>query len=101
MAAAMVFMLREIDAGIDSSAEAWEKRDYWLKADRFRIEWEWVGQAADDIEDVLLNEAWDLLPRLIMDLLPHFGGIKIKKFTRKPDLWNGAYAQFLAQAEQH
>ena len=95
MAAAMVFIFRDIDAGVDVSAQAWEKRDYWLKADRFRIEWEWAPQAAADLEDVIRNEAWDLLPRLMMDLFPHVVDIKIKKFTRKPELWRGAYAQLM------
>jgi hypothetical protein len=97
MAAAMVFIFRDIDAGVDVSAMAWEKRDYWLKADRFRIEWEWAKQAATDMEDVIRNEAWDLLPRLMMDLFPHFADIKIKKLTRKPDLWHGAYQQLMTE----
>ncbi len=97
MAAAMVFIFRDIHAGIDVSAMAWEKRDYWLKADRFRIDWEWVEQAAADCEDVIRNEAWDLLPRLMMDLFPRFAEIRIKKLTRKPELWRGAHAELTAE----
>ena len=97
MAAVMVFLLRDIHKGVDVSALAWEKRDYWLKADRFRIEWEWVEQAAADCEDVIRNEAWDLFPRLMLDLLPRFAGIRIKKLTRKPDLWRGAHAELMAE----
>jgi hypothetical protein len=97
MAAAMVFLLRDIDEGIDVSTLAWEKRDYWLKADRFRIEWEWAGQAAADIEDLIRNEAWDLLPRLMMDLFPRFASIRIKRLTRKPELWRGAYDQLMIE----
>jgi len=97
MAAAMVFIFRDIDAGVNVSAEAWEKRNYWLKADRFRIEWEWVGQAAADVEDVIRNEAWDLLPRLMMDLFPHLAGIKIKRLTRDPELWRGAFGRLTAE----
>ena len=97
MAAAMVFLLRDIDEGINVSTLAWEKRDYWLKADRFRIEWEWAGQAAADIEDLIRNEAWDLLPRLMMDLFPRFASIRIKRLTRKPELWRGAYGQLMTE----
>ena len=97
MAAAMVFLLRDIDDGIDVSALAWEKRDYWLKADRFRIEWEWAGQAAADIEDLIRNEAWDLLPRLMMDLFPRFASIRIKRLTREPELWRGACDQLMTE----
>jgi hypothetical protein len=97
MAAAMVFLLRDIDDGIDVSTLAWEKRDYWLKADRFRIDWEWAGQAAVDIEDLIRNEAWDLLPRLMMELFPRFASIRIKRLTRKPELWRGAYGQLMTE----
>jgi len=98
IAAAMVFILRDIDAGVDVSAQAWERRNYWLKADRFRLDWEWVQGAAADLEDVIHNEAWDLLPRLFIDLFPHFSRITIIKYTRKPDLWSGAYAQLVAES---
>ncbi|MBN1314755.1 MAG: hypothetical protein JXA42_04785 [Anaerolineales bacterium] len=97
MASAMVFILRDIDKGVDVSAQAWEKRDYWLKADRFRLDWEWAKQAADDVEDVIREDAWDLFPRLMMDLFPHFADVRIKKLTRKPELWKGAYALLMAE----
>jgi hypothetical protein len=100
MAAAMVYLFREVHQGVDASAQAWEKRDYWLKADRFRLEWEWAEQAAADLEDVIRNGAWDLLPRLMAELFPRLAGIKIKKFTRKPELWQGAYARLIAEAAE-
>lgn len=100
MAATMLFVLREIHGGIDASAQAWEKRNYWLKADRFRMDWEWASQAAADLEDLIRNEAWDLLPRLLMELFPHFATIKIKKLTRPPELWRGAYARLNAEFDQ-
>ncbi len=96
LSAAMVFLLREITAGVDTSAEAWEKRGYWLKADRFRLEWEWAIQAAEDVEDVIRHGAWDLLPRLMADLLPHLAGVQVKKMTRQPELWKGAHALLMA-----
>ncbi|MEP7293422.1 MAG: hypothetical protein ABI835_16680, partial [Chloroflexota bacterium] len=40
LVSAMIYALREIDEGIDSSAAAWEKRDYWMKADELRVRWE-------------------------------------------------------------
>jgi hypothetical protein len=95
MAAAMVFILRDINAGVDTSAQAWEKRDYWLKADRFRRDWEWVQEAATEVENVVRSGNWEELPRFLMDLFPHFAAIRIKRFTRNPDLWDGAYAQLI------
>jgi hypothetical protein len=98
MLAAMVFILREIDEGIDVSAEAWEKRDYWLKADRFRRDWEWTGKVGDQIEAMIREEAWEQLPAIMIELHRHLAGIQIKKMTRKPELWEGAYEQLMAES---
>ena len=35
MAAMLVYLLRGIQEGIEQSATAWEKRGYWMKAERF------------------------------------------------------------------
>jgi hypothetical protein len=34
--------LQEIQKSVNRTAAAWEKRDYWLKADAFRRQWCWV-----------------------------------------------------------
>jgi hypothetical protein len=96
MTAFMVFCLRGIEDGIDESTRAWEKRDYWLKAERFRTRWAWAGQAADDLGDMIRSDAWELLPDLLADLLPRFADIKVARFTRSPSLWQGAYSRLLS-----
>jgi hypothetical protein len=97
MAATLVLALAEIDAGIQQSAESWEKRDYWIKSERLLREWRWVAEAAANLDDVIRHEAWDLLPALLMELFPHFTDIEISKFTRKADSWAGNHARLLAR----
>ena len=97
MAAAIVFLLRDIYQGVDKSAKAWEKRGYWMKADRFLREWEWTAISAADIEDVIRNEAWDLLPLPLAELLPRTSSVEIKKMTRSDSEWNGAYQRLLTE----
>ena len=53
MAAALVFSLRGIADTIEVSTVAWEKRNYYLKADRFRRKWEWATPAAERLEDLI------------------------------------------------
>jgi hypothetical protein len=98
MAAAIVFLLREIYEGVEQSAVAWEKKDYWLKAERFMREWRWTLAAAADMDDVIRHEAWDLLPELLADLSPRFDDLKIKTLTRDVTLWRGAYNRLLAES---
>ena len=39
---------------VDASVEAWEKRGYWLKADRFRMDWQWTKLLADQMRPLVL-----------------------------------------------
>lgn len=97
MAAMLVFLLREIKQGVDQTVLAWEKRDYWMKAERFSRDWDWLEEMALNLEDVIRHEAWDLLPELLSDLFMHFTDIKIKKMVRTADDWRGAYRKLLAE----
>jgi len=97
MAALLVYCLHQINAGIDDSALAWEKRDYWVKAEQFRARWAWAGRAASELEQVIMTDSWEQLPPFIARLLPHFTEIKIIKLTRAATLWEGAYQRLLQE----
>jgi hypothetical protein len=97
LAALLVYCLKKIDAGIDDSALAWEKRDYWVKAEQFRARWAWAGRAADELGSVVIHGAWEQLPVVLASLLPHFTEIRIAKLTRSPSLWRGAYQRLLEE----
>ena len=98
MISCIVFALRDISAGVEKTATAWEKRDYWMKAERFIRQWDWTIESAANIEDVIRNEAWDLMPELLANLFPRFADIQIKSMTRKPDVWQGAYGRLMADS---
>lgn len=49
--------LREILASVEQSTTAWEKRGYWLKADRFRLEWRWAETEYHAAADGLARRA--------------------------------------------
>jgi hypothetical protein len=97
LAAALVLALRGIDESIEVTTAAWEKRDYFLKADRFRMEWEWVKPAAKRLEDIVRQEHWDKLPQELGALAPRFADIRILKMTRDPSVWKSSYRLLLQQ----
>lgn len=97
LAALIVFCLDGISEGVNRSAEAWERRNYYLKADRFRREWSWAGRIADEMVLVIQEDEWDRLPPLLASLLPHFADIKVVKLVRPPSLWKGAYRRLIAE----
>jgi hypothetical protein len=93
MLAQLIFSLREINDTIEHAGEVWEKRNYWMKAEELRQNWRWVHQLDAQIYALLENEAWDDFPAVMVNLLKHLGNIKVKKFTRSADVWDGAYAR--------
>ena len=97
MTAAMVLSLRAIADTIEVTLEAWEKRNYFLKADRFRLQWEWVGPAADRLEQLIVNDDWEQLPAELAEMAPRFGDIRIARMTRPPSTWNSSYALLMRE----
>ena len=97
MTAMLVFCLREIEAGIDQSATAWEKRDYWVKSEELRQRWMWVGDMADQLRNMIYSEQWTLLPPIMLKLLPRVADIKITKMTRDISLWDGVYNKLMQE----
>ena len=95
MIAFIVFSLRGIAASIDKSASAWEKRDYYLKADAFRREWAWVEPAADRLHKLLREERWADLPMELAQLAPQFADVRVTQLTRPATLWEGCYKRLL------
>jgi hypothetical protein len=95
LAAIIVFCLHGIADTIDRTTEAWEKRDYYLKADRFREEWRWLDPLADELSGVIYDGRWDELPVVLTQLMPHFADVTVKQMTRKASLWQGAYEKLV------
>jgi len=95
LAALIVFCLDAIAEGVDRSAMAWERRDYYLKADRFRREWAWTGRTADEMVALIQQGDWDRLPGVLANLLPHFADVRVSKLVRPSSLWQGAYQRLL------
>ncbi len=96
MLAFIVFGLRNMDQSIDQSATAWEKRDYYVKADQFRREWLWLPDTASRLEEILRSDDWATAPIELAGLAARFSDVKVTTFTKPPALWQGAYQKLLA-----
>lgn len=90
LVAFMALALNEIHETIDVTCLAWEKRDYWLKADQFRREWGWAGKTGDKLERVVLGEQWQDLPALMVDLSKHLEKVNLPKRNTLGTPWVGA-----------
>lgn len=91
MAAFVVLALEKIEESVDSSATAWEKRDYWLKADRFRMEWGWTEERRKKLQRSVLEKEWSVIaPELIL-VAQHFNKVEVSDKNRLGDPWIGAW----------
>jgi hypothetical protein len=94
-AALIVLCLQGMADTVDQTVTAWEKRDYWMKAEHFRRDWEWLDPMADQLAAVVCRGEWHELPALLASLAPYFSDISVKRMTRKAALWDGAYERLL------
>lgn len=95
LAALIVFCLHGIADTVDQTMAAWEKRDYYVKAERFRQEWAWVEPATEELSELIYRGQWERLPAVMGRLAPHLSDVRVKQMTRNPSLWKGAYQRFL------
>jgi hypothetical protein len=81
LAAFVSLALQTIAEGIDVSVAAWEKRDYWIKADRFRMEWAWAGQLGKKLQKATIDEEWGTWPCSRRKLHKSYKRLKYRKTT--------------------
>jgi hypothetical protein len=93
MAAFIVLALQTISEGIDASVAAWEKRDYWVKADKFRMEWMWSSQYADKMKVAIFTNDWATIAMLMPQIAQKFSKIVVSDNHRLGKPWVGAYKQ--------
>jgi hypothetical protein len=93
LAAFISLALRTISDGIDVSVLAWEKRGYWVKADRFRMDWMWAGQYADKIKLAIFTDDWGTIAMTIPQIAQKLGKIEVSNKHRLGKPWEGAFKQ--------
>ena len=96
LAAFISLALTAIADGIDVSVAAWEKRDYWVKADKFRMEWMWAGVVAAKMKSAVLVDDWGAIAMLLPQIAGKLGKIQVSDNHRLGKPWEGAYKNLKA-----
>lgn len=97
LAAFIALALKTISEGIDASVTAWEKRDYWIKADKFRMEWMWSGQYADKMKVAIFTDDWGTIAMLMPQIAQKFNKIVVSDNHRLGKPWVGAFKQLTSR----
>ena len=97
LAAFIALALKSISEGIDISVAAWEKRDYWIKADKFRMEWMWTGQVADKMKVAIFTDDWGTIAMVMPQIAQKLSKVMVSNNHRLGKPWVGAYRQLTDQ----
>ena len=91
MAAFIALALENIAETIEASVIPWEKRDYGVQADRFRMDWAWAGRLGKAMRQAVLADDWMSVARLSAEIATKVGNVKLSERSRLGEPWVGAY----------
>ena len=97
LAAFIAVALEAISQGIDASVAAWEKRGYWVKADKFRMEWAWSGPVAAKMEKAIASDDWASVAVLSAQVGQKLNKVQVADSHRLGKPWAGAYDRMKAR----
>ena len=86
---------------IDESVGAWEKRGYWVKADRFRMEWSWTKSMGDDLYRSIMQDDWVSLAQISAQIGEKLKSVKIPQRHHMGTPWVGAWKRLISPKQGH
>jgi len=95
LAAFIILALDAIAETIEKTVAAWEKRNYWLKADRFRLEWLWASQLSREMHSALKSDDWTLVIKTVVEVAQKLHKIQVSDKHRLGTPWVGAWDELL------
>jgi len=100
LAAYLSLALLEIHDTIDASVAAWEKRGYWVKADRFRLEWEWARISGEKLNRAVSEDDWATIAVTAAHVAQRLMNVDVPIRHRLGTPWVGAWKTLKAAAER-
>ena len=89
--------LLEISSTIDKTVTPWEKRGYWVKADRFRMEWAWSDTCGNKLLDALKEEDWHTVAVTTATVTEKLAKVNVSERHRLGAPWVGAWKKWNAE----
>ena len=94
LAAYEALCMEAIASTIDPTVEAWEKRGYWLKADRFRMDWAWAEKLGGKMRAAVLAEDWATAAGTAVSLAEKLMNVDLPKRESSTKPWTGSMDEF-------
>lgn len=93
LAAFIAMALLEITQTVEVSVAAWEKKGYWVKADRFRMDWAWTERLGNQMRQAVLNDDWATIAMLLAQVGGKLNHVEVSQHHRLGTPWLGAWAK--------
>ena len=84
-------ILDEIVESVSATSNAWEKRGYWVKADRFMREWSWVRSEREQLALALEKPDFPGFAALYRNLGKQLSQVQIPVRMLRTRPWTGAW----------
>jgi hypothetical protein len=100
LAAFIALSTEAISRTIEASVAAWEKRGYWVKADRFRFEWGWAETLGSSMRDATLREDWSNVAMIAALIAEKLNKVTVSERHRMGKPWVGARNRLILDDEK-
>ena len=84
---------------VERSVLPWEKRDYWVKADKFRLEWAWTKELGDRFLEATREEDWGTIALLSAQVGQKLENVVVSDRHRMGKPWVGAWDLMISTRE--
>jgi hypothetical protein len=101
LAAFIALALATISETIEATVAPWEKRDYWVKADKFRMDWAWSSQYAKKIKQAVLDDDWGKVALVAGQIAQKLNKVTVPERHRMGRPWVGAWNELKKGKEEH
>ena len=82
---------------VERSVIPWEKRDYWVKADKFRMEWAWTKEIGDQFLQATIDQEWPTVALLSAEVGKKLQKVVVSDRHRMGKPWVGAWDLLLQE----
>ena len=101
LVAFIALSLKAIGDSVDESVVAWEKRGYWVKADRYRMEWSWSTRLGEELQQALLKGDWGFVANIIAQVTQKMSKVKVSTKNRIGSPWVGTWDRLIRPNNGH
>ena len=90
----IILSLEMINDSVEKSVAAWEKRNYWIKADKFRQDWSWAAKESEKLRVAYLENNLGNISAVVANIGKNLGNVKIPERNRIGTPWKGFQDRF-------